>query len=91
MRNRARDAGDLTADAAGTDDGHRLPGELDAGEAMPLARSLFVLEPADLLRVEEQRGKDELGQRLGVDTAGGGDDKVRILQAEPLHERPDAG
>ena len=56
-----------------------LPGELDAGEAMPLARSLFVQEPADLLRVEEQRGKDELGQRLGVDTAGGGDDKVRIL------------
>ncbi len=39
----------------------------------------------------EQRGKDELGQRLGVDTTGGGDDKVGILQAEPLHEGTDAG
>ena len=86
----ARNAGDLTADAAGTDDRHRLPGELDAGEAMPLARSLFVQEPADLLRVEEQRGKDELGQRLGVDTTGRGDDKVGILQAQPLHQGTDA-
>ena len=87
---RARDAGDLPADATRSDDGHRPPGELDAGEAMPLVRPLFVLEPADLLRVVEQRGKHELGEWLGVDTTGGGDDKVGILQAEPLHQRTDA-
>ena len=39
----------------------------------------------------EQRGKDELGERLGVDTTGGGDDQVGILQTEPLHEGTDAG
>src|SRR5215204_6881139 len=88
---RARDAGDLPADATGTDDGHRLPGELDAGEAMPLVRPLFVSKAAELLRVVEQRGKDELSQRLGVDSTGGGDDKGRILQAEPLHEWTDTG
>ena len=86
-----RDAGDLPADPTGSDDGHRLPGELDAGEAVPLVRPLFLFKAADLLRVVEQRGKDELGQRLGVDTAGGGDEKVGILQTEPLHEGTNAG
>jgi hypothetical protein len=87
---RARDASNLSADATRTDDGHRLPGELDAGEAMPLVHPLFLFEASDFLGVVEQRGKHELGQRLGVDTTRRSDDKVGILQAEPLHQGTDA-
>ena len=41
--------------------------------------------------MEEQRGEDELGEWLGVDAAGGGDDEIGILQTEPLHQGTDPG
>ena len=57
---------------------------------MPLMRPLFISQATDLFRVVEQCGKHEFGQRLGVDATGRGDDKVGVLQAEPLHQRTDA-
>jgi hypothetical protein len=41
--------------------------------------------------VEQQRGENELGQRLGMNAAGGGDQDVALLKAQTLDQLANSG
>jgi len=54
-------------------------------------RSLLRIEMAQAPEISEKRHEDELGQRAGMDAAGGRENDIRPLQTKFLDRLPDTG
>src|SRR5215218_3416293 len=87
---RLRDSRDLSSDPAGSNNRDRLARQLATAEATPGALPLHAVKLAETLLVVEQHREHKLGERFGMNAAGGGDDQVTVGDTETMNVLADA-
>ena len=81
------EADDFLSDPSGPDDHQGLVAEFTSAIAFPVMRVLPLPQLWEEFDLVKHRTDRELGQRTGVDSAGGGDDDVHVGHPEFLHHR----